>query len=94
MLFGASYVKLDDPENCDPVLNCIEYSGPPGDPGEPPKRYEAVNAWEELCAHDEVPNNDPVNDPVNTEAVIGPETKSELNEASDPDVMTFFQFGI
>ena len=36
----------------------------------------------------------PTNDPVYDEAVMSPETLRLLRAASEPDVITFFQFGI
>jgi hypothetical protein len=52
-----------------------------------PEKKEAVTA---LLAHDAVPNNDPVIEGI--VAVV--ETFREFRAASDPDTMTFLQFGI
>jgi hypothetical protein len=50
----------------------------------------AVTALDELTANDAVPNKDPVNDVAVTALV----TDNDAKAASEPDVMTFFQFGI
>jgi hypothetical protein len=50
----------------------------------PPGAYEAE------IAKEAVPNNEPVNEVATTLFV----TLSEFNEASDPDTISFFQFGI
>jgi hypothetical protein len=41
-----------------------------------------------------VPNREPVNEPVNEEALMNVVTFSEFRLASDPDTISFFQFGI
>ena len=49
--------------------------------------FDAVKAW---VAYDEVPNSEPVNE----EALTNVVTFSEFRLASDPDTISFFQFGI
>jgi len=53
-------------------------------------------AFEALCAQEDVPKREPVIllEADIMEAVIDVVTLSELREAFDPDVISFFQFGI
>jgi len=55
-----------------------------------PIKVPAVKAKLALLANDAVPNKDPVNDVAVTALV----TDNDAKAASEPDVMTFFQFGI
>jgi hypothetical protein len=53
-----------------------------------------VNACEALIEYDAVPNKEPVNEPLNIDAVTALVTYKEFKLASEPLTRTFFQFGI
>jgi hypothetical protein len=55
---------------------------------------EDVNACEALIAYDEVPNKEPVNEPLNIDAVTALVTYKEFKLASEPLTRTFFQLGM
>ena len=62
-----------------------------------PSKKDAVEAKEAeitFCAHEAVPNNEPVKAEPDTMLAVTLFANTVLREASEPDTMTFFQFGI
>ena len=68
-----------------PVILALPVYGNAAPPPADVRAKDAVKAW---VAYEAVPINAPVSEPVKNEAV------REFKTASDPDTMTFFQFGI